>query len=58
MDDNGLFAVQRLAGGTSITPLEAWGPLGRSDAVSDALEHDDEVAEPVSERIMRGDFDG
>ena len=51
-----LFAVGRSKRRTWIEPLSAWGPLARKPGIRDAP---DDGAEnlPVSQRILRGDFD-
>lgn len=47
-----LFVCKKIAGGTSITPFDTWGPLGRKTDIDNSLE---ELT--PTERIMRGDFD-
>ena len=56
LPDNSLFAVQRKGRGTEISPFSTWGPLARRKDIDVAL---DDLQErlPVSERILRGDFD-
>ncbi len=59
LPDESLFAVRRGERSTRVDPSVAWGPLGhlnRSEDIKRALS-DDEQALPVSDRIMRGDFD-
>ena len=51
-----LFVVQRSNRDTQIAPFENWGPLGRKRDVEDALDDGYETL-PISERILRGDFD-
>ena len=59
MPDDSLLVVRRVNGGTCIDPFAEWGPLGpidRTGDIHDVLsDKDDEL--PVSERILRGDFD-
>lgn len=51
-----LFVCQKKEGETSIEPLSTWGPLFRREDVDSALEEGAEQL-PVSERMLRGDFD-
>lgn len=51
-----LFVCRRINGDTSIEPLSAWGPLAVKDGIDVALIDEDELT--VSERMLRGDFDG
>jgi predicted ATPase len=53
LPDHSLFVCRKENGATLITPFNCWGPLAKDSAVATAL--DDST--PVSERIMRGDFD-
>lgn len=46
-----------LRGGTSIDPFSAWGPLARRENIDSALNDDFEEKLPISERLLRGDFD-
>lgn len=56
LPDQSLFAVRRIDRRTRIDPFSTWGPLARRNNIDDALEdRQDEL--PVSERILRGDFD-
>ena len=59
MPDDSLLVVRRVNGRTCIDPFAEWGPLGpidRTGDIHDVLnDEDDEL--PVSERILRGDFD-
>ena len=56
LPDESLFAVRRIDRRTRIDPFSTWGPLARRNNIDDALEdRRDEL--PVSERILRGDFD-
>jgi predicted ATPase len=57
MPDESLFVVRITDGETQIDQFSTWGPLGRRpDKVAAALE-DAYEGLPVSERILRGDFD-
>lgn len=51
-----LFVCRKKDGVTSIEPLQEWGPLSISGAIETALE-DSGDALPVSQRMLRGDFD-
>ena len=51
-----LFPVRRSERRTRIDPFSTWGPLGRQRDIGTALaDRQDEL--PISERILRGDFD-
>lgn len=56
LSDSSLFVVQRTEGQTRIDPFSTWGPLGRGGSIGEALS-DDQDRSPISERILRGDFD-
>ena len=59
MPDDALLAVRRIDGRTCIDTSSTWGPLGpigREDDIDRVLDDDEDVL-PVSERILRGDFD-
>ncbi|WP_218068074.1 AAA family ATPase [Candidatus Thiosymbion oneisti] len=60
--DESLFVTRRSDRGTSIEPFSTWGPLARRHDIDQALidqgEDRDEEALLVSERLLRGDFDG
>ena len=59
MPEYSLLAVRREEGRTRIDTSSKWGPLGpigRQDDIGRVLD-DDDSALPVSERILRGDFD-
>ncbi|WP_133510930.1 AAA family ATPase [Candidatus Thiosymbion oneisti] len=60
--DESLFITRRTDAGTSIEPFSTWGPLGRKDDIDQALmdqgEDYGEGTLSVSERLLRGDFDG
>ena len=55
LQNESLFAVRRTGRATRIEPFSAWGPLARRPAIDQVL--DDQESLPVSERILRGDFD-
>ena len=54
--DNSLFVMNRIDRKTRIEPFSTWGPLGRRSGIDQALSEQQEAL-PVSERILRGDFD-
>ena len=59
MPDGSLLAVRRTDGRTRVDPFADWGPLGPIGRRGD-MHHvldDEEDGLPVSERILRGDFD-
>lgn len=57
LPNDSLFVVRRSNGQTHIDPFSTWGPLARRDGIEKALD-DSRLGElPVSERILRGDFD-
>jgi hypothetical protein len=56
MPAQSLFVARRSNGQTHVDPFSTWGPLGRRTDVEAALE-DEYEGLPVSERILRGDFD-
>ena len=51
-----LFVVRRQARNTRIEPFSTWGPLGRRRDIDQAFDERQEGI-PVSQRILRGDFD-
>lgn len=53
--DENLYVCQRHDGRTQISPFASWGALGKQNAIEKGL--DDKSHIPVSERILRGDFD-
>ncbi len=55
--DDSLFVVRRSESGTQIEPFVTWGPLGGRADVDKALMDRKEDRLPVSERLLRGDFD-
>ena len=54
--DKSLFVMNRIDRKTRIEPFSTWGPLGRRSGIDQALSEQQEAL-PVSERILRGDFD-
>ncbi len=54
--DKDLFVCRREKGATVIEPFKTWGPLGRRPDIDKALEEPAEQL-PVSQRMLRGDFD-
>ena len=59
MPDDSLLVVRRIDGRTRIDSFSGWGPLGPIDRKGDIRNVLDDEADvlPVSERILRGDFD-
>ena len=51
-----LFVCQKKSTGTVIEPFSVWGPLARRSEIDTALEEEAEPV-PVSQRMLRGDFD-
>ena len=56
LPDDSLLAVRRVGRQTRIDPFSAWGSLRRSEDIGRTT-GDGEARLPVSQRIMRGDFD-
>ena len=56
LPEGSLFVVQRVNRETRIAPFETWGPLGRQRDIQEALDDGYETL-PISERLLRGDFD-
>ena len=56
LPDDSLLAVRRFGRRTRIDPFSAWGPLRRRGGIGCATD-DGEARLPVSQRVMRGDFD-
>ena len=56
LPDDSLLAVRRDKRRTRIDSFSTWGPLGRNEDIGRAL-NDSEESLPVSQRILRGDFD-
>lgn len=54
--DDSLYVVSSSGRGTQVSPFSAWGPLARATSIADALADQSERL-PISERILRGDFD-
>jgi predicted ATPase len=55
--DTSLFVCRKKSSGTAIEPFSNWGPLGRRSEIDKALEEESELPLPISQRIIRGDFD-
>jgi len=53
--EKSLFVCRKQDGVTTIEPFSTWGPLWRRDSIETALEEGDQL--PVSQRLLRGDFD-
>lgn len=51
-----LFVCRKKEGGTAIEPFYTWGPLSREPDIAAALDEGEESL-PVSQRMLRGDFD-
>jgi len=56
LPDEALFVVQRKDRETQVESFETWGPLGRKRDIGKALDGGHEPL-PISDRILRGDFD-
>lgn len=54
--DESLFVCRKKSAGTIIEPFSTWGPLARRSEIDDSLEEAVEQL-PVSQRMLRGDFD-
>ena len=57
MPDESLLAVRRIGGRTHIDSCAAWGPIGPIERKGDIDRVLDDEELPISERILRGDFD-
>ena len=57
LPDESLFIVQRFNRETRVAPFESWGPLRRKPDLGVALDDDGYEPLPISNRILRGDFD-
>ena len=57
MPDESLLAVRRIGGRTHIDSCAAWGPIGPIGRKGDIDRELDDEELPISERILRGDFD-
>jgi predicted ATPase len=55
--EDSLYVVRRTAAGTAIEPFFTWGPLARRGDIDRALLDREDDPLPVSERLLRGDFD-
>ena len=55
--DESLLAVRRIGGRTHIDSCAAWGPIGPIGRKGDIDRELDDEELPISERILRGDFD-
>ena len=51
-----LFVVRRSARNTRVDPFSTWGPLGQRHDIDSAFD-DNRERLPISQRILRGDFD-
>ena len=58
VDGDSLLIVRQGPRGTSISPLPSAAPLLQSGEIDEALEDVHPLPPTVSERLMRGDFDG
>ena len=58
LPSDSLFVCGRNADQTVIEPFEDDGPMFRPSAIDQGLDEQDDLVVPVSERILRGDFDG
>ena len=56
LSDSSLFAVSRIDRNTRIDLFSTWGPLTRAGDINQALS-DEQEGLPVSQRILREDFD-
>jgi len=56
LDDGNLYFVKRNGQQTRIDPFRTWGPLGRREDVEAGFAGQGSDL-PVSERMLRGDFD-
>ncbi|MEK7755050.1 MAG: AAA family ATPase [Acidobacteriota bacterium] len=54
--DESLYVCRKEDGRTVIEPFSAWGPIARRAEIDTALDSE-EASLPVSQRILRGDFD-
>jgi predicted ATPase len=56
--DDSLYVCRKRNGVTEIKPFSVWGPLARKEGIADALDELPSASlTPVSQRILRGDFD-
>ncbi|MBI4580416.1 MAG: AAA family ATPase [Planctomycetes bacterium] len=56
LPDQSLYVCRKSQGQTDITPFASWGELARASEIGRALDAE-EGTTPVSQRILRGDFD-
>lgn len=56
LPNDSLFPVRRIDRETRVDHFSTWGPLARRNDIDHALD-DSRTDLPVSERILRGDFD-
>ena len=56
LPDDSLFVVCRGGRTTRVDPFSTWGLLGREKNIDQVLS-DEQDNLPISERILRGDFD-
>jgi predicted ATPase len=54
--DQFLYVCSRAKGHTRVEPFSSWGALGRKPDIERVLDTEEEAL-PVSQRILRGDFD-
>jgi predicted ATPase len=55
-----LYVCRRQDGNTEIAAFKTWGPLSQRESINEALDDLQPAAKsdlPVSERMLRGDFD-
>jgi len=52
--DESLFVFRKIKGETKIVPFETWGELSRRRSIEESM---DKEELPISQRILRGDFD-
>lgn len=57
LPDEALFVVRRIDGKTCIDQFSNWGPLARKEDIEHAFDESPGERLPVSERLLRGDFD-
>ncbi len=57
-DDENLFVCRKEDRRTEIEHFSTWGVMGRRAVIDKVLDAEDTERTPVSERILRGDFDG
>ncbi|TXI49196.1 MAG: DUF2813 domain-containing protein [Lysobacter sp.] len=55
--DECLYVARKNESGTIIEHFSAWGALGRRTEIDSALSDSDELKMPISDRLLRGDFD-